>query len=65
VLFELGENAEEAAANLASALESLLRDPARAAELGKRGAEAARNEYSMARFASRLVELTSSLSARL
>jgi len=61
-LFELGATEAESAAALASALESLLRDPARARTLGQRGYEAARGEFSMARLAQRLLALTSSFS---
>ncbi len=63
VLFDLGATDAESAANLANALESLLRDPARAAELSQRGYAAARSEYSLSTLAARLLALTSSFSA--
>lgn len=62
VLFDLGATESESATNLAAALETLLRDPDRAAELSRRGYEAARAEYSLSRLAERLLALTSSFS---
>jgi glycosyltransferase involved in cell wall biosynthesis len=61
VLFELGATESESAGNLASALESLLRDPGRPFELGERGRAAVQRDYSMARLAGQLVSLTGAL----
>jgi glycosyltransferase involved in cell wall biosynthesis len=62
-LFDLGTTEAESAERLANALEALLRDPARIAELGRRALESVQGEYSMARLAERMVALTSSFSA--
>ncbi len=59
VLFPLGKTDAESAWNLASALESLLRDPARARALGESGRAAAHSEFSMTRLAERMIALTS------
>ena len=61
-LFDLGATEAESAERLAVALESLLRDPARARALGQQGYAAARGEFSMARLAERLLALSSSFS---
>ncbi len=53
VLFEPGDTAE-----LVKAWESLLGDPAHAAELGRRGRETVHRDYSMPRFAERFLEIT-------
>lgn len=63
ILFEPGATEAESAAHLADALESLLRDPARVAELGQRAHESVHREYSTRRLAERMVALTSSFSA--
>ncbi len=57
ILFELGKSDTERAENLARALESLLRDPARARTLGENGRAAAHSEYSITRLAERLLRL--------
>ncbi|MEA3210273.1 MAG: hypothetical protein QOE70_3330 [Chthoniobacter sp.] len=62
-LFDLGTSEAENAERLADALEALLADPAQARALGRRGHEAARREFSMARLAERLVAATREISA--
>jgi glycosyltransferase involved in cell wall biosynthesis len=62
VLFELGETEAQSAKNLAVTLESMLRRPEEAREMGERGRAAVEAELSMTRLAERLVELTSSFS---
>jgi glycosyltransferase involved in cell wall biosynthesis len=63
VLFELGAKEAASAANLAEALEALLRDPDRVRELGQRARASIQSEYSMAKLAERMLALTSSFSA--
>lgn len=58
VLFFPGENERDFVKNLATALMTLLRDPARTQALGAAARAAAASEYSMTRLAERLVTLT-------
>jgi len=64
VLFPPGESDRAFAANLAAALTTLLRDPAKCRALGEAGRVAAMREFSMTRLAERLVELTASCAPR-
>jgi glycosyltransferase involved in cell wall biosynthesis len=62
VLFELGGSESQSADNLADALETLLREPERAREMGMKGRAAIEQRLSMTHLAQRLIALTSSFS---
>lgn len=64
VLFAPGQSDRAFAENLAAALTTLLREPAKCRALGEAGRVAAMREFSMTRLAERLVELTASCAPR-